>query len=78
MILGAAIGGLGLLILFLGALVLNGQRANRLQLRRLRSQVERAKHELRTPEERRALRRQLEEVEAQKRTVFGRYENAGG
>ncbi len=78
MILGITIGGFGLLLLFLSVAMLNSLRANRLQLRRLKLQVELMEDELRTPEEREAIRRRTEEIEAQKRVLFGLYENAGG
>lgn len=70
--------GLGLLLLFLASVVLAGLRANNRHLRDLGWEIDRVVDDRRTPEERAQLLRRLEDIEAQKRTIFGRYENAGG
>ncbi len=78
MMIAASFGSVGLLLVAAAILVLNSQRRNRLQLRRLGEEVDRMAEKLRTPEERAELARRIEEIEAQKRLVFGRYDAGGG
>ena len=75
--LGLLFGGFGFLLLAVAILVSNGHRKNRLQLRRLRRQVERLSATLRTPEERAELARRIEAIEARNRAIHGRFDSGG-
>ncbi len=75
MILAAAMGSFGVFLLALSALLLNGQRKNRLQLRRLDRQVEQAVDRLRTPHEQARRERRRREIEADKQATFEFYDD---
>lgn len=75
MILAAAMGTFGMFLLTLSALLLNGQRKNRMQLHRLDRQVERAVDNLRTPGERALREMRKREIEAAKQATFEFYDD---
>ncbi len=78
MIFAVVFGAFGLLLVVVAILVTNSQRKNRLQIRRLKDEVERMTDQLRTEEEREAEARRIEAIEAEKREIHGRFDNAGG
>lgn len=77
MIFAIVFGAFGLLLLVVAILVSNSQRKNRLQLRRLKDEVERMTDQLRTQEERDAEARRRQVIEAEKREIHGRFDSGG-
>lgn len=78
MIVAAAVVALVFVMLLMATIVLASVRTSERDLRSLSYEVDQVTHLLRTPEEREELQRRIEEIEAQKRVLFGIYENAGG
>ncbi|MEM9562609.1 MAG: hypothetical protein AAGA93_08345 [Actinomycetota bacterium] len=78
MIVVVAIAALVFVMLLMASIVLASLRTSERHLRSLSHDVEWVQHQLRTPAEREELQRRVEEIEAQKRVLFGLYENAGG